>query len=125
MRLPTLTALALVAAGCATSGAMERPDPFSGSMAGRQEIQIKVLNLNFSDATIRAIVRGGRRLYLGAVTGKREAVFNVPWDFSEPLRLEIDMVAGPRCTTEELMVDPGDLLELQIAIEFYNTPGCR
>jgi hypothetical protein len=111
--------------GCASSTlASSGDDPFSQSTTA-QQIQIKVVNLNFQDATIWALISGGRRQRLGIVSGKREAEFTLPWRFSEPLRLEFDLVAGPRCVTEDLTVDPGDLLELQIASDFYATPGCR
>jgi hypothetical protein len=39
--------------------------------------------------------------------------------------IEIDMLAGPKCFTEELPVDPGDVLELQIASVFSSTAACR
>jgi hypothetical protein len=111
--------------GCASSAlASSGDDPFSRSTA-EQQIQIKIVNLNFQDATVWALISGGRRQRLGIVSGKREAEFTLPWRFSEPLRLEFDLVAGPRCVTEDLTVDPGDLLELQIASNFYATPGCR
>jgi hypothetical protein len=120
-----LSMLVLGIGACASSTpAASGGDPFSGS-ADRQRIEIKIVNLNFQDATVWAIAAGGRRERLGTVIGKREAVFTLPWRFTEPLRLEFDLVAGPRCVTEELTVDPGDLLELQIATEFFATPGCR
>jgi hypothetical protein len=107
--------------GCASASG---GDPFTEG-AAEQQIQIKVINLNFQDATVWALIAGGRRQRLGIVSGKREAEFTVPWRFSQPLRMEFDLIAGPRCVTEELTVDPGDLLELQIATDFYSTPGCR
>lgn len=108
---------ALLAASCATAGPSRSGSPFSGDARERQEIRIVVQNHNFSDATLWALVRGGRRRRLGVVTGKSDAVFTVPWSFSEPLRILFDMVAGPRCTTENLPTDPGDTIELQIAVD--------
>ena len=90
-----------------------------------QEIRIHILNLNFQDATVWAMVRDGHRERLGTVSGKREAWFTMPWRFSQPLRLEFDLVAGPRCRTENITVDPGDVLDLQIAADFFRTEGCR
>ena len=121
--LLSLCALPLGACASSTPGPSSG-DPFSESVAP-QQIEIKIVNLNFQDATVWAIAAGGRRERLGRVIGKREAVFTLPWRFSEPLRLEFDLMAGPRCVTEDLMVDPGDLLELQIATDFYATPNCR
>jgi hypothetical protein len=119
-----LGALWLAGLGGCASSALAEADPFSQG-AAEQHIQIKVINLNFQDATIWALISGGRRQRLGIVSGKGEAEFTLPWRFSEPLRLEFDLLAGPRCVTEDLTVDPGDLLELQIASNFYATPGCR
>ncbi len=123
-RTVTMALAALWVAGMGACASAAGGDPFSES-AAEQQIQIKVINLNFQDATIWALIGGGRRQRLGMVSGKREAEFTIPWRFSEPLRLEFDLVAGPRCVTEDLTVDPGDLLELQIATDFYSTPGCH
>ena len=51
-------------------------------------------------------------------------IFGTAYDDAEALYMEIDMVAGPKCFTPELQVDPGDILELQIAVNFNDTPGC-
>lgn len=121
----TLAALGVASfGGCASPGGPSGGDPFTTG-AEDQEIQIKIVNLNFLDATVWALIAGGRRQRLGVVSGKREAVFTLPWRFSEPLSLEFDLVAGPRCITENLTVDPGDLLELQIASDISRQPGCR
>ncbi len=108
----------LAATACASGGGPQRSgSPFSSDLRERNEVRIHVLNHNFSDATVWTLVRDGRRSRLGIVTGKDEAAFTVPWRFSEPLRIQFDLVAGPRCTTENIMVDPGDELEMQIAVD--------
>jgi len=113
-----VAAAALATAGCASGNPQSAGSPFSQDLAERREIKISVQNNNFSDATLWTLVRDGRRQRLGQVTGKSEAVFTVPWNFSEPMRIEFDLVAGPRCTTENLDVDPGDTLEMIIAVDF-------
>lgn len=122
--LPALMAAAgvlLVAGGaCALLG---RREPALGG-AGRQRIQIEVINRNFSDATLWAISSSGRQR-LGIVTGKTNATFTLDWDFSRPLQIEIDLLAGERCVTEPLQADPGDVLELQIDVEFRRSAFCR
>ena len=115
----------LLAAGCATATAQKDSNPFSQDLADRNEVRIQVMNFNFSDATVWLLVRDARRMRLGYVTGKSDAVFTVPWTFSEPVRLEFDLVADVRCITEEIMVDPGDILELQISIDPSSDPQCR
>lgn len=119
-------ALSLLASACASSGATGTPrDPFSQALEDRGEVQIKVMNFNFSDATVWVLEREGKRLRLGIVTGKTDAVFTVPWSFSAPMRLEFDLLADVRCLTESLSVDPGDILELQISVDPSSDPQCR
>lgn len=115
----------LFAAACASSGAT-RPaaNPFSEELAGRSEVRIHVRNFNFADATVWAIAQEGRRQRLGIVTGKTDSVFTLPWTFSEPMRMEFDLLAGPRCLTEAMTVDPGDILELQISVDPDSDPQC-
>jgi len=86
---------------------------------------IHVRNFNFNDATVWTIVRDGPRHRLGTVTGKSDASFTLRWDFSVPLRLEFDLLASVKCVTEELAVDPGDTLELQISVDPSQDPWCR
>lgn len=118
-------ALLTVSAGCVSSGSTRTGNPF-GDAAERNEVQIKIRNFNFSDATVWVLTRGAQRKRLGVVTGKSDADFTVPWDFSQPMTMEFDLVAGPRCTTRPLEVDPGDVLELQIAVDFAQmSDWCR
>jgi len=121
-----VTPLVLVAAlaGCAGRGTPD-PNPFSRDLADRAEVQIRVTNLNFNDATIWAIASESRQLRLGTVTGKRDAVFTVPWATAEPVYLRIDLVGGERCQTETLSVDPGDILDLQISIDPSKNEMCQ
>jgi hypothetical protein len=114
--------LVLVLAGCSHAGSSSRT-AFS-SDPGAASIRVHVTNRNFMDATIWAVSTGTRQK-LGIVTGKREAVFTLPWDFSTDLWLEIDMLAGGRCTTESLPVDPGDDLEVIIDVDMNGSPLCR
>lgn len=124
--IPAAVAGLLIMAGCAT-GKSKTTDtnPFSQELAERNEVQIQVKNHNFSDATVWALVRDGRRTRLGYVTGKTDAVFTMPWRFPEPLRLEFDLIADVRCVTEQIVVDPGDILELQISLDPRSDPQCR
>jgi hypothetical protein len=110
--ITTLAAAALVA-GCAgkRSEVEAFPDPYAD-----KDVKIFVTNLAFMDATIFGIANGGRTR-LGRVTGKREHVFTLPMDFSSELYLEIDILAGPKCFTERMMVNPGDHLDLVIQNE--------
>ena len=119
-RTPILLLLFL-SLGCA-GGPPPSETPFEGDARDRS-IRIFVTNLNFMDATLWALTPG-TRVKLGVVTGKRQGVFTLPWRFSTDLKIEIDILAGPRCTTEPLPVDSGDDIELIIDVEMLNSPLC-
>lgn len=102
---------ATLAMGCAAA-AGPAADPFEES-SGEKEIKIFITNLAFLDATVYGLTNGARRR-LGRVTGKRETVFTLPFTHSAQFQLEIDILAGPKCKTERMNVDPGDHLELVI-----------
>lgn len=113
----------LTLTGCASSGGPENDsDPFGGE--GARSVRLIVQNLNFSDARLYAITRGGRRS-LGIVGGKTTEEFTLDWTTPESLQIEINLLAGPRCYTREMEVDPGDVLDLQIASVFTQTSACR
>ena len=117
-------ALALIASAAACSqrgGALGRSFPGTGE---ESVIRIHVTNLNFMDATLYALTTGTRER-LGILTGKKEAVYTLPLKFSTQLRIEIDLLAGDRCTTEALTVDPGDDIELIIDLDMNGSPLCR
>ncbi|MDH3206146.1 MAG: hypothetical protein OEO79_06010 [Gemmatimonadota bacterium] len=99
-------------------------DPFEAGLEGRNEILVHIINSNFYDARIY-VLSGGFRRQLGTVTGNTERTFRTDWTFSQDLRLVLDLLAGPTCTTESLPVDPGDMLQMQIMPAFNETQGCR
>lgn len=116
--LATLVPVALVASACA---AASQADPFSS--AGSRSIRIEVVNLNFNDATLHAL-RGGDRQRLGIVSGKGSASYTMDWPMPQPLRIQIDLLAGGDCTTRAMQVDPGDIIELQIELDIERDPDC-
>lgn len=116
---------ALAIGGCASSGdPAGGGDPFGGEGARATSVRLIVQNLNFSDARLYQIRRTGRRS-LGIVGGKQTQEFTLDWTVPESLQIEINLLAGPRCLTREMEVDPGDVLELQIAAVFTQTSACR
>jgi hypothetical protein len=115
--LPVLAAV--VTSSCAL-GSSTLGNPFAGS----RPVRLVVRNNNFNDATIWAVF-SAKRLRLGTVTGKSEAVLAFPEMASpDPVFLEIDLVGGERCRTEELVVDPGDDLQLEIMTDLSHMPEC-
>jgi len=107
----------LIAAACALvlgcSSRTDTPNPFEPGGSGAGQIQLRVENLNFNDATLHA-VSDGARIRLGRVTGKSEARFTVDWPFVRDLRVEINLLAGGNHTTRRLTVSPGESVRLLI-----------
>ena len=116
--------LLAVTVACTTQGRRLDSEPFTTSTERPDSVLLEVQNLNFSDARLYAI-RDGQRLSLGRVGGKQDARFTIPWRFSQDLRIEINLLAGPTCVTERLTVDRGDILELQISSVFSQSAFCR
>jgi hypothetical protein len=108
---------AMVLGGCQTG--RELSDPFSDAGPRSNSVTVYVTNLAFSDATLYAVTTGTRH-QLGRVTGKQEAVFTMPLPFPTVMFIEIDLMAGPKCFTDQLTVDPGDEFELIVRNEGAN-----
>ncbi len=116
-------ALTLGLSACAGSSPNLNADPFEAATEGPRTISIHVTNLNFQEARLWAVSSAGRQR-IGVVGGKADAVYRISWDFSQPLQVEIDLLAGPSCTTESLIVDPGDELQLQIEMDLARMSYC-
>ena len=120
-RLLHLTAL-LGLASCVTSGG--NPEE-AWQRVQEDQIRIYVLHNNFADVTSWLVVPEAKRERLGVVTGKTEEAYVIPWDITQSLRLELDLLAGPRCLTRAIYVDPGDILHLEILSVFRETDWCE
>ena len=116
-------ALALALGACGSRTSIPGSDPFQGGAAA-QEIRLSVRNNNFYDASLTAISDAGRRR-LGTVGGNQSAVFSMPLSFVSGLRIEVDLLAGPTCTTDFITVSPGETVELEIMADFDSSPNCR
>ncbi len=126
MMRKTLTSLAalVVIAGCGAPGrVVERAGPFTRDAVAEGTIRVHVQNDNFMDARLYAVGLSSRQ-HLGIVVGKQQAVLEIPWDFSMPLRIEIDLLAGPKCTTRTIDADPGDILDLRIESVLSRSAAC-
>jgi hypothetical protein len=116
--------LALSLVGCGTRGPGQGADPFSGSGAGASQVRLRVRNQNFYDATITAIGDATQRR-LGVVGGNQTSVFTMPWEFTSGLRIRIDLLAGPSCTTEMIQANPGDDIDVQIPPDLGTSGFCE
>lgn len=122
MMSKTMTSLAVlvVITACATPRELPERERF---FTGEDTIRVHVQNDNFMDARLHALGSGGRYL-LGVVTGRQQAILEIPWDFSGSLRIEIDLLAGSKCTTRTIDVNPGDTFDLRIESTLSKTAVC-
>jgi len=109
---------ALLLPGCASAGS---GDPFQGE-AG-ESVEVEVVNLNFNDVTLYAL-RLGQRIRVGIVGGAQTETFTIRWPTSLPLRFEFRIIGGDRCVTDEIPVDPGDQLYLEIPQNLRGSAVC-
>lgn len=110
--------------GCGQRGPRSSGNPFDGSGAGTPQIRLQIQNANFYDATITAIGDNTQRR-LGVVGGNQSRTFTMPWEFGGSLRVQIDLLAGPSCTTDTIQVNPGDEIEFQIPPQLGSGGYCR
>jgi hypothetical protein len=118
-----VTALLLASASSGCAGRSGPTDNPFDQERGPAQVRIIVINNDFNDATLFALGDGVRRR-LGVITGKSEANYLIPWRLSGPMRIEINILAAGSCTTGEMQVDPGDVLELQILNETVRSGQC-
>jgi hypothetical protein len=102
-------ALALAAAGCATSG---RPVADEGGVT--QDVEVTVENQNFQDAVVYAIWGAGPRDRLGMVTGNTTETFTAEVQAGGDMRIEVDLIAGNNVVTESRGVFRGDDIRVVI-----------
>lgn len=119
LALGVLTATALLA-GC-FSGYGQPRNPFNTFEGAAQEIEIRVDNQNFGDATLYAL-RGGEPIRLGDIIGKSRGRFSLDWNFSLPLEFRAELVGGGACNIRPLNVDPGDRVWVRIPVQIGVTP---
>lgn len=110
-RLPLLPLLLLLA--CATGRSDDdAPAPASGPAT------LEVQNQNFLDMTVY-VVNGGLRQRIGVARGNATTSLTIPDRLvrggASPLRFLCDPIGGQGLpVTEEIMVEPGDVVELVI-----------
>ena len=123
MRVPRAVLLLTAVLLVSTSGCKAIAPGLFGEKRARPSIRIDVTNLNFQDATIHAL-RNGERHRLGTVAGKGSASYTLEWRVPLPLQIEIDLLAGGRCTTRAVTVDPGERITLQIEVDIRRQIDC-
>lgn len=115
-RLLAISILALIP-GCSSS---EAQNPFEGGgTTAARSIRINVRNQNFNEATLRSVARTERRL--GTVPGNGEQSFTMTWPAVNDLRIQIDILAGDRFTTNRISASPGETVFLVIENPIYRS----
>jgi hypothetical protein len=103
-------AVFLLAAGCAGRNQRPAADPDDPAM-------VQVDNRGFADMVIYA-VSGSQRVRLGLANGNTTKSFTIPVTLTRgagPLKFLADPIGGSRSPiTEELVVQPGDIVTLTI-----------
>jgi hypothetical protein len=121
LALPMLAVAVLAGAACQP---LRPPNPFASGPDGETKVSVQVQNRNFADATIH-VLRGGELVRLGVVNGAAERTFELVWRISMPMRVNIRLLAGGECLTDDMMVDPGDRLFVEVPVDLANDPDCR
>jgi hypothetical protein len=102
-------ALALAAAGCASTG---RPIEEGGVVTA--DVEVTVENQNFQDAVVYAIWGAGPRDRLGMVTGNTTETFTTEVQAGGDMRIEVELIAGNDVVTESMGVFRGDDIRVVI-----------
>lgn len=104
----------LALGGCAGATAS---DPFQAAPGVRAEassISVYARNLNEEDVTLYVMSPSGIQK-VGTVAPNRSETFSVDWDSTWEARVRVEILAGPRYTTNSLpVIAPGDRLEVQV-----------
>jgi hypothetical protein len=114
-RLLVTLSLVVALAACAKNPAPDDAPP-AGNDSATRSAAVRVTNRNFYDMNL-FVVRFGQRLRLGTVTGNSTRTFELPaaWVTSGPVRfLAAPIGSTGREFTEELTVQPGDVVGLTI-----------
>jgi len=112
MQFPRLLALLFLVAACSAGSSEEAPSPERGPAT------LRVENRNFLDMTVY-VVSGAQRQRLGVAPGNATTSLTIPDRLipggASPLRFLCDPIGGEGLpVTEELVVQPGDVVELVI-----------
>ncbi len=107
-----IATLGIVVAGFGCAGTGD-PGPFNEREQEDGRLTIEVVNLGFEEITIYAHWLGQRRR-LGTVGGTNTAEFLLRWDWTDELRIRIEVLAGPECMTRPIFASPGDHIFLEV-----------
>ncbi len=113
-KLLATLAVALLAAGCGGGGGTSAPPPaFDGDQSQALTLTVRNDQLNVARVTLWI---NGIRQPLGDVQGNGNRTFRVPLERPEPIRMEFDLMPGPRCGTQETVIRPGEVLDVTIPV---------
>lgn len=103
--------LVLAATGCGLFSGGGTWDPFASQ--SERQLQIRVQNSTDYDVRID-VLAAGRRESLGLVGGRTDREFEVPWARTENIQFRLDPTSGSRLTVGNVLVSPGDRVDLYL-----------
>lgn len=109
-------ALAILLAVTACAPSVPTDDPFGGlenRNRSLEQISFSASNYYDEDVVLYALSANGAHR-LGAVAPNQHGMFSMPWTDPTELRVRVEVVAGPRYTTNSLSVYPGHQLQVVI-----------
>jgi hypothetical protein len=102
------------------SVACSRATPAVGGVSPLLEdsVTVTVVNDNFYDANVYALYQGSTRDRLGTVIGHNSQTFRIKYH-PRPLVMQMHLVGVGSTLSNEIHVDPGDVLELRIMPDMH------
>jgi hypothetical protein len=114
--LRTLATLIMLLAATLTSCVESRRGPWEGASPS-EPVRLEIRNNHFLDVVVYALPDGGRSR-VGTVTGKSDAVLEIPTSVvarSNGFRLEVDPVGSAETyVSEVIFVNPGTVVVLDV-----------
>jgi len=89
-----------------------------GTGTGAQRVPIVVENQNFYQATVFAILNGGR-VRVGNVAGGRTATMQAPSPPTGQMRVEVRLLAVGAFTSYPVTVQPGDTVRVTVPPDLH------
>lgn len=83
-----------------------------------EDVHVRVINDNFYDVTVY-VDRQGARVRLGRVTGQTEQTFTFRARVGDYVAFAVAVQAGRTHVTQQLTVEPGDIIELQVPPDLH------
>jgi len=120
-RVGYVIATVACAVGWGSGIACSRSTPAIGGLAPEMpdSVTIEVVNENFYDADIYSEYEGEVRRRLGMVSGFSKGSFRIPWRTNR-LIMVMKLIGVGEAFSNDLVVSPGDILELRLLPDLHH-----